>query len=109
MSRDGERRTLHLIAPLKCVSNLGAVIQVNMRIQEDNNRNKVNRQETRRFYPVVRPMPTSCCGDLLRSRVALNPSQVIQRSNLSTTVVFLISFAGCEVSPQVGVFHTLHK
>ena len=47
MSRDGERRTLHLIAPLRCVSNLGAIIQVNMRTQEDNNRNKVNGQETR--------------------------------------------------------------
>jgi hypothetical protein len=45
-----------------------------MRTQEDDNRNKVNRQETRRFYPVVRPMPISRCGDLLRSRVALNPS-----------------------------------
>jgi hypothetical protein len=49
MNRDGERRTLHLIAPFKCVSNLGAIIQVNMRTQEDNNRDKVNAQETRRF------------------------------------------------------------
>jgi hypothetical protein len=63
-----------LIAPLKYVSNLGAIIQVNMRTQEDNNCNKVNGQETQRFYPVVRPMPTPLCGDLLRSRVALNPS-----------------------------------
>jgi hypothetical protein len=47
MSRDGERRTLHLIGPLKCVSNLGAIIQVNMRTQEDDNSNKVNGQETR--------------------------------------------------------------
>jgi hypothetical protein len=44
MSRDGERRTLHLIAPYKCVSNLGAITQVNMRTQEVNNRNKVNGQ-----------------------------------------------------------------
>jgi hypothetical protein len=51
MSRDGERRTLHLIGPLKCVSNLGAIIQVNMRTQEDDNSNKVNGQETRWFYP----------------------------------------------------------
>jgi hypothetical protein len=42
-------RTLHLIAPFKCVSNLGATTQVNMRTQEVNNRNKVNAQETRRF------------------------------------------------------------
>jgi hypothetical protein len=109
MSRAGERRTLHLIAPLRCVSNLGAIIQVNTRTQDDNNRNKVNRQETRRFYLVVRPMPTPRRGDLLRSRVALNPSQLIQRSNLSTTIVFLISNLGCEESPQIKVSHTLHK
>jgi hypothetical protein len=59
-------RTLHLIAPLKCVSNLGAIIQVNMTTQEDKNHNRVNGQETQRFYPVVWPMPTPCCGDLLR-------------------------------------------
>jgi hypothetical protein len=58
MSRDGERRSLHLIALLKCVSNLGAIIQVIMRTQEDDNRNKINGQETQRFYFVVRPMPT---------------------------------------------------
>jgi hypothetical protein len=38
-------------------------------------------------------MPTPHCGDLLRSRVALNTSQVIQRSNLSATIVFLISIS----------------
>jgi hypothetical protein len=104
-----ERGSLHLIAPFKCVSNLGAIIQVNMRTQEDNNRDKVNAQETRRFYLVVRPMPTPRCGDLLRSRVAPNPSQLMQRSNLSTTVFFLISNPLCEESSQVGVSHTLHK
>jgi hypothetical protein len=72
-----ERRTLHLIAHLRRVSNLGAIIQVNMRTLEDNNRNRVNRQKTRRFYLVIRPMPTPCFGDLIRSRVAFNPSQVI--------------------------------
>jgi hypothetical protein len=99
MSRDGEMKTLHLIAPLKCVSNLGAIIQVNMRTQEDDNHNKVNGQETQQFYPVVRPMPTPRCGDLLRSRVAFIPSQVIQRSNLSTTVVFFISTIGKHLIP----------
>jgi hypothetical protein len=39
-----EKRTLHLIAPLRCVLNLGAIFQVNMRTHEDNNRNKVNGQ-----------------------------------------------------------------
>jgi hypothetical protein len=38
------RRTLHLIAPFKCVLILGAITQVNMRSQEVNNRNKVNGQ-----------------------------------------------------------------
>jgi hypothetical protein len=109
MCRDGERRTLHLIAPLKCVSNLGAIIQVNIRTQEDNNRIKVNRQETWQFYLMVQPMPTPHCGDLLRSRVALNPSQVIQRSNLSTMIFFLISNLGCEESSQGGTSHALHK
>jgi hypothetical protein len=55
-----------LIAPLKCVSNLGAIIQVNMRTQEDDNLNKVNGQETHGFYPVVQSMPTPRCGDLLQ-------------------------------------------
>jgi hypothetical protein len=32
---------------LTCVSNLGARIQVNMRTQEDDNRNKVNGHVTR--------------------------------------------------------------
>jgi hypothetical protein len=36
-------------------------------------------------------MSTLCYGDILWSRVALNPSQVIQRSNLSVTYVFLIT------------------
>jgi hypothetical protein len=45
------------------------------------------------IFPMVRPKPTPRCGDLLRSRVALNPSQVIQRSNLSATVFFLISIS----------------
>jgi hypothetical protein len=52
---------------------------------------------------------TPCCGDLLWSRVALNPSQVIQRSNLSATNVFLISISRCEESPQIGVSHAIHK
>jgi hypothetical protein len=80
-----------------------------MRAQEHDNRNKVIGQETRQFYPVVRPMPTPCCGDLLRSWVALNHSQVIQRSNLSIAFVFLISILDCEESPRIGVSHALHK
>jgi hypothetical protein len=45
---------------------------------------------------------------LLHVVVALNHSQVIQRSNLSTTILFLISNSLCKESPQVGVSHTLH-
>jgi hypothetical protein len=58
---------------------------------------------------MVWPNPTPCCGDLLRSRVALNPSQVIQRSNLSVMVFFLISQLVCVEYPQVGVSHALQK
>jgi hypothetical protein len=76
---------------------------------EENNRNKENAQETRRFYPVVRLMDTPRCDNLLRSRVALNPSRVIQRSNLSVTLFFLISKILYEESPQVGVSHALHE
>jgi hypothetical protein len=39
----------------------------------------------------------------------LNPSQVIQISNLSATFVFLISISRCEESPQIGAPHALHK
>jgi hypothetical protein len=108
MIRD-EERTLHLVAPFKCVSNLGEIIQVNMGTQKYNNCNKVNGQGTQRFYPIVWPMSTPRCGGLLWSRLALNPSQVIQRSKLSTIIFFLISNHVCEKSPQVGVSHALHK
>jgi hypothetical protein len=55
---------------------------------------------------VIWPMPTPCCGDLLWSRIALNPSQVIQRSNLSTIVfVPFLKYSLCEESPQVGAYH----
>jgi hypothetical protein len=51
-------------------------------------------------------MPTPRCGDLLRSRIALNPCQVIQLSTLSTTVFFLIADVSlCEESPQVRASH----
>jgi hypothetical protein len=63
-------------------------------------------QETRWFYLVVWPMHTPRCGDLLRSTIALNPSQVIQWSTLSTTVFFLVADVSLyEESPQVGASH----
>jgi hypothetical protein len=61
------------------------------------------------IFTMVWPMPTPGCGDLLWLMVALNPSQVIQRSNLSATIVFHISMSYCEESPQIGVSHALHK
>jgi hypothetical protein len=61
------------------------------------------------IFTMVRPMPTSRCGNLLWSSVALNPSQVIQRSNLSATDIFLMSKSRCEESPQIGVSHALHN
>jgi hypothetical protein len=60
-----------------------------------------------------RKAPNTCLLHLVASqwkRVAFNPSQVIQRSNLSTTVFPYISqYPGCEESLQVGVSHALHK
>jgi hypothetical protein len=54
------------------------------------------------------PSPTTPRrGDLLWSRVALKPSQVIKKSNLSPTVFFLISLPVCEKFLQVGVSHGL--
>jgi hypothetical protein len=58
-------------------------------------------QVTRWFYLVVRPMSTPRCGDLLWSRIALNPCQVIQRSHLCTTIFFLLS--------SVPFVRNLHK
>jgi hypothetical protein len=49
-------------------------------------------------------MPNPHFGDLLRSRIALNLSQVIQRSNLST-MVFFFKYSLCEEYPQFGVSH----
>jgi hypothetical protein len=93
MNRCREKKwALHLIVSLRYVLNLGTITQVNMwDVYGRKQSQRKDAQVTRWFYPVVRPMPTPCCGDLLRSRVALNLSQVIQRSNLSTTIFFLIS------------------
>jgi hypothetical protein len=60
------------------------------------------------FYCGLANAYSTLC-DLLWSRVALNPSHVIQRSNLSVADVFLISISCCEESPQFGVSHALHK
>jgi hypothetical protein len=61
------------------------------------------------IFPMVWPKPTPRCSDLLRSRIALNPSEVIQRSNLNAMIFFLISQLVYKESPQVGVSHALHK
>ena len=92
MSRDGAEENSSLDCSFEmCIKLRSNNTSEIWELLEDNNCNKVNRQKTQQFYPMVRPMPTPRCGDLLRSRVALNLSQVIQRSNLSTTIFFLIS------------------
>jgi hypothetical protein len=68
-------------------------------------------------YPKIQvilvPVSGTCPGyssrfhPYLWSRVVLNPSKVIQRSNLSTTIFFLIYQPVCEKSLEVGVFHSL--
>jgi hypothetical protein len=57
---------------------------------------------------MVRPKPTPRYGDLLRPKVALNRSQVIQISNLSAIVFFLISNSFVRNLHKL-VSHTLHK
>jgi hypothetical protein len=78
---------------------------------EDNNRNRVNAQEARWFYPVVRPMPTPHCGDLLRSMVAhcTQPLSSDPKIKLEYHVVLPYVKSLCEESPQVWVSHALHK
>jgi hypothetical protein len=107
MSRDMERGLL-LIAPLICVLNLGAILQesgelkkIVITINEDTSDTVI--------FTMARPIPTPCCGDILWSRVALNPSQVTQRSNLSDTISFLYQESCCEDSPQIRVSHALHN
>jgi hypothetical protein len=60
-------------------------------------------------FTMVRPMSTPRCGDILWSRVELNPSQVVQRSNLSVIDIFLILKSFWEESPQLEVSHVLHN
>jgi hypothetical protein len=54
---------------------------------------KVSRQQNTTIYNVVRPEAYFHVVTFQWMRVALNPSQMIQRSNLSTTVVFLIVYS----------------
>jgi hypothetical protein len=54
-------------------------------------------------------MPTPRCGDLFWSRVALNLSQVIQRSNFECHGILPYIKPICEESPQLEVSHTLHN
>jgi hypothetical protein len=63
---------------------------VKLMFKKDRSRSKLNGQETHRFFPWF-AQSLLHVGDLLQSRVALNPSQVIQLSNLSAIILFLIS------------------
>jgi hypothetical protein len=96
-----EKRALHLIVPWICVLNLGTTMQVKYENLWNTTIAIKKIHKRQRFYPMVRPMLTPRCGDLLRSRVALNSSQVIQKSNLNTTLFFLIS------NPFVWKLHKL--
>jgi hypothetical protein len=83
---------------LEMCIKLGAIWKWSLSTKEDINHSKVKWTRDNDF-PVVQLKPTPRCGDLLWSKVALNPSQVIQRSNLSATVFFLISQPVYEESP----------
>jgi hypothetical protein len=65
-----------LIAPLICVLNLGAILQESGELKKIVIAINKKTSETT-IFTVVQPMPTPHCGDLLWSRVALNPSQAI--------------------------------
>jgi hypothetical protein len=60
------------------------------------------------IFPMVWPKPTPRCGDLLQSRVALNPSQVIQGSNLSATIFFLIPILFVTIFANWSLSHLTH-
>jgi hypothetical protein len=102
-------RTLHLIAPLEWVLNLGTIAQVIKReLKRRNQSHKRATQETRWFYLVVRPGITLAYFHVVASqwtRVAINPFQVIQWSTWIPQFLPYISFSVCEESPQVGASH----
>jgi hypothetical protein len=76
---------------LKMCIKLKAILQVKFSTTEDKNLNKESEtQDTVIFSWFGQSLPPRC-GDLLWSRVAINPSQLIQISNLSAMVIFLIS------------------
>jgi hypothetical protein len=62
--------------------------------------NKVDK----RHIDFYRGLSNAYSSDLLWSKVALNRCQVIQRSNLSAIVVFLISISRCEESHKLEYF-----
>jgi hypothetical protein len=100
--------TLLLIAPLICVLNSGEILQESGELKKIVIAINKKTSDTT-IFTVVRPMPTPCYGDFLWSNVALNPSQVIQRSNLSATISTLYQESRCMESPQIGVSHALHN
>jgi hypothetical protein len=59
MSRDGEEENFSLDCSFEmCIKLRSNNTSEIWELLEDNNRDKVNRQKTRGFYPVVQPMPT---------------------------------------------------
>jgi hypothetical protein len=51
------------------------------------------RQWKQRFIPWFSQSLPPRCGILLRTRVAINPSQVITKINLGATIFFLVSIS----------------
>jgi hypothetical protein len=86
---------------------LRAIFSVNMRTQEDNNRNKVKRHATQEFLlwfgQSLLRVVVSSFGRGLHSA----PSLVIHRSNLSATYVFLTSNLFVRNLHKFGVSHGL--
>jgi hypothetical protein len=101
-----ERELFSRLLLLRSVLNLEAILQESRELKKIVIATSKWTSDTT-IFTVVRLMATPRCGDLLWSRVALNPSQVIQRSNLSATDIFLIPKSRCEESPQIRVSHTL--
>jgi hypothetical protein len=63
-------------------------------LKKRENRNKVtDTRDTTIFIPWFDQRLPPHCGVLLWTRVAINPSQVIQRPNLSATISYLYQYS----------------
>jgi hypothetical protein len=87
MNRCREKRTLYLIVPLRYVSNLGTITQLNMwELYEKSNNNK----EMHKWHVILSHGSANVYSTLWwpsSVKGCTRPSQMIQRSNLNTTIV----------------------